>query len=75
MLRTEVTLVLVRTPLPPVHPPGEALAGNARNTVQKASSMAAEGTAPATDTNASAEYREHMARVLVRRGIEEALDR
>jgi carbon-monoxide dehydrogenase medium subunit len=35
----------------------------------------ADGTAPPSDTNASAEFRSHLARVLGRRAIEEALSR
>jgi len=31
-----------------------------------------EGTEPPSDTNGSAEYRRHLARVLVRRAVEEA---
>ncbi len=38
-----------------------------------AAQAAAEGTAPPTDPNASAEYRQHLARVLVRRALEEAV--
>jgi carbon-monoxide dehydrogenase medium subunit len=34
---------------------------------------AAEGTDPPSDTNGSAEYRRHLARVLVRRAVEEAM--
>ena len=37
-----------------------------------AAEAAAEGTSPPADLNASVEYREHLARVLVRRGLEEA---
>jgi carbon-monoxide dehydrogenase medium subunit len=37
-----------------------------------AAAVADEGTAPSADLNASEEYRRHLARVLVRRGLEEA---
>jgi len=37
-----------------------------------AAEVAAEGTEPPSDLNASSEYREHLARVLVRRGLEAA---
>lgn len=40
-----------------------------------AAELAAEGTEPASDVNASAEYRRHLARVLVRRALEEATGR
>jgi carbon-monoxide dehydrogenase medium subunit len=36
-------------------------------------SVADEGTEPPGDTNASPEFRRHLARVLVRRAVEEAL--
>jgi carbon-monoxide dehydrogenase medium subunit len=37
-----------------------------------AAALAAEGTDPSADLNASVEYRQHLARVLVRRALEEA---
>jgi carbon-monoxide dehydrogenase medium subunit len=39
---------------------------------REAAGHAAEGTRPASDINADREYREHLARVLVRRALEEA---
>ncbi len=52
-----------------------ALAGADPSSVGDAAQHAADGTRPPTDTNASAEYRQHLARVLVRRAVEEALAR
>jgi carbon-monoxide dehydrogenase medium subunit len=40
-----------------------------------AAALAAEGTSAGSDIHASAEYREHLARVLVRRALEEAASR
>jgi carbon-monoxide dehydrogenase medium subunit len=40
-----------------------------------AAAHAAEGTAASADNHASVKYREHLARVLVRRGLEEAASR
>lgn len=51
----------------------DALAGGA--SPADASAHAAEGTSPASDPAASAEFRGHLARVLTRRAIEEALSR
>jgi carbon-monoxide dehydrogenase medium subunit len=51
----------------------EALAGGAAP--REAAARAAEGTHPDTDINASAAYREHLARVLVARALEEAASR
>ncbi len=48
----------------------EALAGG--GSVQEAASHAADGLDPPSDLNASPEYRAHLARVLVRRALEEA---
>ena len=39
---------------------------------EEAGDLAAEGTEAPTDLNASKDYREHLARVLVRRGLQEA---
>lgn len=50
-----------------------ALAGGA--TPREAAALAAEGTAPPADNNATASYRGHLARVLVRRALEESASR
>ncbi|MCP5027523.1 MAG: xanthine dehydrogenase family protein subunit M [Actinomycetia bacterium] len=42
------------------------------SSVEEAAAVADEGTEPMADLNASEEYRRHLARVLVRRGLEEA---
>ncbi len=47
-----------------------AVSGGA--TASDAAAVAAEGVEPPADLNASVEYRQHLARVLVRRGLEEA---
>lgn len=52
-----------------------ALAGAGPGDVAAAAQSAADGTSPASDTNASGEYRKHLARVLVRRAVEQALAR
>ena len=49
----------------------QALAGGAGPAA--AAEQAAEGTSPASDTAGSADYRRHLARVLVRRALEETL--
>ncbi len=48
----------------------EALVAGA--SIAEAALLAAEGTSPPADSNASAEFREHLARVLVRRALEDA---
>ena len=50
-----------------------ALAGAASDAIAGAAEHAVEGTSPPSDTNASADYRRHLVRVLVRRGVEQAL--
>ncbi len=51
----------------------DALAGASAEKVAAAAEHAADGTSPPDDTNASAEYRKHLSRVLVRRAVESAL--
>lgn len=53
----------------------EALSGASRDAVAEAAESADEGTSPATDNAASAEFRKHLARVWTRRAVEEALSR
>ena len=50
-----------------------ALRGATGDAVAGAADLATEGTEPPTDTAASAEYRRHLAKVLTRRALEEAL--
>jgi aerobic carbon-monoxide dehydrogenase medium subunit len=52
-----------------------ALSGADAGAVAEATQNADEGTSPSSDIAASAEYRRHLARVLTRRAIEEALGR
>jgi aerobic carbon-monoxide dehydrogenase medium subunit len=53
----------------------QALVGAGPDTVPGAAQEAAEGTSPPSDTNATGEFRRHLATVLVRRAVEEALAR
>ena len=52
-----------------------ALSGADSSSVAEATSSADEGTSPSSDIAASDEYRRHLARVLSRRAVEEALGR
>jgi carbon-monoxide dehydrogenase medium subunit len=52
-----------------------ALAGAKPDDVAGAANKAADGTSPPADTNGSSDYRKHLARVLTRRAVEEALNR
>jgi len=51
----------------------QALAGADREAIPAAAATAPEGTSPPSDTNAGANYRRHLAEVLVGRAVEEAL--
>lgn len=53
----------------------QALSGASPDTVAEAANSADEGTSPASDDAASAEFRRHLARVWTRRAVEEALSR
>src|SRR5215207_10584105 len=53
----------------------EALSGASADGVAPAAESADEGTSPASDDAASAEFRRHLARVWTRRAVEEALNR
>jgi carbon-monoxide dehydrogenase medium subunit len=52
-----------------------ALSGADPSSVAEATSSADEGTSPTSDIAASDEYRRHLARVLSKRAVEEALER
>jgi aerobic carbon-monoxide dehydrogenase medium subunit len=52
-----------------------ALSGASTDSVAEATRSADEGTSPSSDIAASAEYRRHLARVLSKRAVEEALGR
>jgi carbon-monoxide dehydrogenase medium subunit len=52
-----------------------ALSGAEPASLAEATNSADEGTSPSSDIAASAEYRRHLARVLSRRAVEEALSR
>ena len=52
-----------------------ALIGHGADAVAAAAEHAANGTNPPSDTNASSDFRQHLARVLVRRAVQEALGR
>ncbi|MBA2343649.1 MAG: xanthine dehydrogenase family protein subunit M [Rubrobacter sp.] len=53
----------------------EALSGASADAVAEAANAADEGTEPASDGAASADFRRHLARVWTRRAVEEALAR
>ncbi len=51
----------------------EALRGAATDDIAAAADGAGEGTSPPSDAEATADFRQHLARVLTRRAVEEAL--
>jgi aerobic carbon-monoxide dehydrogenase medium subunit len=53
----------------------DALAGSSADDAAAAAEKADEGASPPSDTNASADYRRELSRVLTRRALEEALSR
>ena len=53
----------------------EALSGASGDQIAEAANSADEGTSPASDDAASAEFRRHLVRVWTRRAVEEALGR
>ena len=53
----------------------QALSGASADSVVEAAESADEGTSPAADDAASAEFRRHLAQVWTRRAVEEALNR
>jgi aerobic carbon-monoxide dehydrogenase medium subunit len=50
----------------------EALRGGSTDAIADAAAQAADGTEPASDLNATADFRRHLARVLTRRALEAA---
>jgi aerobic carbon-monoxide dehydrogenase medium subunit len=66
------TVALVNMGSTPLRATGVEEALAAGSSVGEASERAAEGTEPPGDLNATPEYREHLARVLVRRALEAA---
>lgn len=53
----------------------QALSGASRDSISEGANAAAEGTSPSGDIAASTEFRQHLARVLTKRAVEEALSR
>ncbi|CAB4950269.1 unannotated protein [freshwater metagenome] len=56
----------------PLYAAGVVDALHSGATAAQAAERANEGTEPQSDNNATVEYREHLARVLVRRALEES---
>jgi len=73
----EASIALTNMGLTPVRARAveKALAGSSADSVAEAAQKADEGSSPPSDTNASADYRRELSRVLTRRALEEALSR
>jgi carbon-monoxide dehydrogenase medium subunit len=53
----------------------QALSGASVDSIAEAAESAADGTSPSSDIAASSEFRQHLARVLTKRALDEALSR
>lgn len=73
----EASIVLTNMGSTPVRASAveQALLGADPDTIAEASQLADEGSEPPSDVGTSAEFRRHLARVLTRRALEEALER
>jgi len=68
-------VALINMGLTPLRASATEAALDSGASVADAAALAAEGTSPGSDLHASASFREHLARVLVRRAVEEARSR
>ena len=71
----EAAIALTNMGPKPVRATAAEAALRTSDDVDAAAEASLEGTDPPSDTSASAEYRRHLARVLVRRALEEAISR
>jgi carbon-monoxide dehydrogenase medium subunit len=71
----DARVALVNMGLTPLRASATEAALAAGASVADAAALAAEGTSPGSDLHASASFRQHLARVLVRRALEEASSR
>jgi aerobic carbon-monoxide dehydrogenase medium subunit len=73
----EASVALVSMDATPVRAKAteDVLRGSSVDAIPDAAERADDGTDPPSDTNGSADYRRHLARVLVRRALEEAVGR
>jgi carbon-monoxide dehydrogenase medium subunit len=71
----ESAVALINMGLTPLRASAVESALHAGASIAEAAALAAEGTSAGSDIHATKAYREHLARVLVRRGLEEAAAR